>query len=99
MAKTKSDITASLERNRVLEKELFFVKTELEKAINWNTPSQILTTFISQESSGGRGLEYNSQEDRPSFWVSHARRKIMSYVFIMERMVTLRIYVTPKLKF
>lgn len=55
LTNAKTDITPSLERNSVLEKELVRVMTKLNKSLTWITSSQILNNLTNQESSSKRG--------------------------------------------
>lgn len=47
LIKAKANMTASLERNSVLVRELIWMNTEFEKALKWTTSSQDLTTLTS----------------------------------------------------
>lgn len=54
--RTQLDLTASLERNSELERDLIKIKTDLEKSLRWNTSSQVLVNLNNQRSSNVEGI-------------------------------------------
>lgn len=55
LVKASADLTASLERNSELEKDLVRVKDELKKAHKWTISYQVWTSLTSQGSNSRRG--------------------------------------------
>lgn len=60
LKKFQGHLAASLKKNADLEKDLVYVREELNKSLKWSSSSQILANLTNQRSKNSNGLGYQN---------------------------------------